>query len=177
MKYAECHPERKHHCKGLCRNCYSSVQKTKNSKMAKCHPDRPHYGKGLCHSCCARKRQKEMNLRDVGLSSELVLKLALRQRFKCGICQKTISKKTWTVDHDHISGKARGLLCGRCNTGLGILGDSVRGLEKALNYLKNTPAETLLNIETVKVSSKVNRRKWTRKKNVVDNGSVTVFAG
>lgn len=39
------------------------------------------------------------------------------------------------LDHDHITGKFRGWLCDRCNKGLGSLGDSIAGLEKAIEYL------------------------------------------
>lgn len=40
------------------------------------------------------------------------------------------------VDHDHNTNKIRGLLCSRCNMGLGFFDDSIEGLTKAINYLK-----------------------------------------
>lgn len=42
----------------------------------------------------------------------------------------------WHIDHDHVTGKVRGILCRTCNTAIGALGDSVEGLTLALNYLK-----------------------------------------
>lgn len=55
----------------------------------------------------------------------------------CGICKETFSEKQPPhVDHCHISGKVRGLLCGNCNRGLGIFRDSLGILENAKEYLK-----------------------------------------
>lgn len=51
----------------------------------------------------------------------------------CECCGKA-GKVHW--DHDHTTGKFRGWLCVSCNTGLGKLGDSVEGLERAIAYLK-----------------------------------------
>lgn len=45
-------------------------------------------------------------------------------------------KKPLHYDHDHKTGQFRGWLCTRCNTGLGLLGDTIETVERALNYLK-----------------------------------------
>lgn len=45
---------------------------------------------------------------------------------RCAICSKDLPKGTAVVDHCHESGKVRGLLCGQCNTGIGLLGDGRR---------------------------------------------------
>jgi hypothetical protein len=56
---------------------------------------------------------------------------------KCAVCGRHQSdlNHTLVIDHDHVTGKVRGLLCMRCNTGIGFLGDSVYSLAKALEYL------------------------------------------
>lgn len=52
---------------------------------------------------------------------------------KCKICG---SEEKLQIDHDHETGSIRGLLCGRCNRGLGLFRDSVDYLEGAVRYLK-----------------------------------------
>ena len=54
---------------------------------------------------------------------------------KCELCNKT---KDIVFDHDHVKNIFRGWLCNPCNRALGVLGDNVEGLIKALNYLKKT---------------------------------------
>lgn len=41
------------------------------------------------------------------------------------------------IDHSHITGKVRELLCNGCNVGLGSFGDSPERLELAAQYLRN----------------------------------------
>lgn len=53
----------------------------------------------------------------------------------CGICGKVLRVKKYCVDHDHVTGKVRGLLCSRCNKGLGYFGDNLAGIKKAYEYL------------------------------------------
>lgn len=56
------------------------------------------------------------------------------QHSKCAICEgETLDLH---VDHDHTTGKIRGLLCHGCNTGIGLLGDTKESLKKALAYLE-----------------------------------------
>lgn len=57
---------------------------------------------------------------------------------KCAICRIDRSKlsKAMVVDHCHETGKIRGLLCGKCNSGIGLLKDSSKLCQVAANYLK-----------------------------------------
>lgn len=59
----------------------------------------------------------------------------------CKICGEQGIGKTrqgLEYDHDHLTGKCRGLLCGRCNKAIGMLGDNEEGLLKALAYIRGT---------------------------------------
>jgi hypothetical protein len=61
------------------------------------------------------------------------------QKGCCAICKTHQSqmKQTLAVDHNHTTGKVRGLLCGNCNNGLGRFKDSSILLDKARRYLDN----------------------------------------
>lgn len=47
LTLATCHPDKKHHAKGLCRECYRKAIR----KMSTCHPDKREYQNGLCSAC------------------------------------------------------------------------------------------------------------------------------
>jgi hypothetical protein len=58
------------------------------------------------------------------------------QENKCGICGTTkYTNRDWSADHCHITNKPRGLLCIRCNAGLGYFKDNPEYLQSAINYL------------------------------------------
>lgn len=68
--------------------------------------------------------------------------LLQKQSNKCAICKSSdTGRKTsvlFLVDHDHKTGKVRGLLCHKCNAAIGMLRDSIEILNFAIEYLKNT---------------------------------------
>ena len=53
----------------------------------------------------------------------------------CDCCGST--DEALNLDHCHEKNLFRGWLCRSCNTGIGSLGDDVKGLEYALSYLRN----------------------------------------
>ena len=62
--------------------------------------------------------------------------IAICRNINCAICGIQV-EKSFHIDHCHITGKYRGLLCSNCNSGIGILGDDYRRLEIAAEYLRN----------------------------------------
>lgn len=66
------------------------------------------------------------------------LRMVDEQRGRCAICHELPSKRALAVDHDHETNKVRGLLCIKCNTGLGLFNNNIRLLAQALVYLEDT---------------------------------------
>lgn len=64
------------------------------------------------------------------------IKLAKSQQNKCAICFKKAGSRRLAIDHDHKTGKVRGLLCSKCNRALGYLNDDKELLRKAIIYLE-----------------------------------------
>lgn len=69
--------------------------------------------------------------------------LKAKQGGTCALCPKTESNphKNLCIDHDHTTGKIRGLLCDNHNRALGLFKDSIEDMEKAILYLKNHRSE------------------------------------
>lgn len=120
----------------MCNECYSkpweNVWKEKNPELKK------------QKASAWRIRRLELdpdydlkrNLRQYNLSPVDYYKLLEVQGGFCKICKMPPNKKRLHVDHDHKTGRIRGLLCTNCNTGLGHFKENSRLLEEAINYLK-----------------------------------------
>lgn len=161
---ATCHPDRSYASRGMCSYCYKNWVRANNRKKATCHPERPHWSAGLCHACYAHRSERRYLLKMQGLTEESFQKLVEKQNSKCGNCGRAIDPTNWHLDHDHVTGAARGLLCRQCNNGLGLLGDTIETIERVLNYLKFSPASALINWETVNPDNKVAKRRRNKQK-------------
>jgi hypothetical protein len=73
-----------------------------------------------------------------GMSIAHYESLLAKQGGRCAICRKEKSggNKRLSVDHDHATGKVRGLLCDTCNHGLGSFYDEASLLQKAAAYVE-----------------------------------------
>ena len=81
-------------------------------------------------------------MRYYGISINQYAEMYQEQDGKCAICGTTDSgSMDWCADHDHKTGQKRGLLCHKCNTGLGLLKDDIDTLCAAIDYLKKYQEE------------------------------------
>lgn len=133
----------------LCRGCSTEKSTTEF------HRHRRH-GDGLtsrCKSCATSATQRwyagnkkrvlsRLRFSYYGISEQEYQGLLLSQDGVCKICGKeeVATRKgvllPLSVDHDHVTGKVRGLLCRQCNFALGHFQDDSDALLKASNYLQ-----------------------------------------
>jgi len=78
-----------------------------------------------------------------GWSAQDVEKQLARQQNSCAGCLTPINKSAH-LDHDHATGKIRGLLCKSCNWGLGQLKDNPATLRRLMAYLDRNPEQTFV---------------------------------
>jgi Recombination endonuclease VII len=96
----------------------------------------------------AYERNRIKLLRKVGWTVEAYNIAAVTQNELCAICKKKCpSGRRLAADHDHVTGKARELLCVNCNSALGSFFDDPALLGLAIAYLKkhsNTAEQGML---------------------------------
>lgn len=104
-------------CKS-CRSEYNKIYRARNPELIK-------------------KLDRNANIRKRGTTPELWSAKFVEQEGKCDICgvHQSDLTKSLATDHNHLTGKFRGLLCGTCNRGIGLLKDRIDILLKAADYL------------------------------------------
>lgn len=88
----------------------------------------------ICKECCKGVSRVNHFKTAYGLSPESLQEMRQAQDGKCAICCEPCSRLN--VDHSHVTGKVRALLCPQCNAAIGMLKDSVVIAENAANYLR-----------------------------------------
>jgi hypothetical protein len=118
-KYAEAHPER-----------VAAVSKAWREK----NPEKVAF-----YAESNREKNTDSRLRrKYGITLAERNALLEAQGNACAVCKATTpgnKKYGWSIDHDHITGAVRGLLCHTCNLALGLLKDDVERLDAAIVYL------------------------------------------
>lgn len=100
-----------------------------------------------CHTCTrSMKMRGGMFKKNYGITFEEYRVMFNQQCGACASCRKPAvlhrAKKSrelvLVVDHDHITGRVRGLLCNNCNMALGLMGDNSEGVRRMLHYIERT---------------------------------------
>ncbi len=115
-----------------CTNC-GAVERDAHGNCIPCSRIRGrNWARGNAVFVNPRNRLKKYGLTDTELNS-----IQKPQGGRCVICGKPLNNKSH-VDHSHSTGRVRGILCSKCNLGLGLFGDDSRVLRRALEYLERT---------------------------------------
>jgi Recombination endonuclease VII len=84
-------------------------------------------------------RRASVLLKQYGITPTQYAEMLAAQHGGCAICHTSVPgvrTRYFAVDHDHVTGELRGLLCTRCNMALGLFQDSSPILDQASAYLK-----------------------------------------
>lgn len=101
-------------------------------------------GKPVCPGCRkdprpdAQVRERARTLRLYGLTQAGWDALIKHQGNQCAVCKTDRPGgrgERWHIDHDHVTGQVRGLLCHRCNMGIGFLLDDPEIIRAAARYV------------------------------------------
>lgn len=88
------------------------------------------------HAEANRRRELRRRATRNGQDPDLVEAYYEAHNGRCEICGGLPGQRDLSIDHDHVTGKFRGLLCGSCNNGLGRFKDDIGNLEAAISYLR-----------------------------------------
>lgn len=126
--------------RGSCKICRSKIAKNRYDRIPEIIKKKrqEYYQKNkeeFFHKTRKQHLKKKFNI-----TIEDYKNLLDNQSNKCAICESNSAKnklnKNFSVDHCHRSGKIRGLLCNKCNAGIGYFEDNVHFLKNAIKYLE-----------------------------------------
>lgn len=104
------------------------------------HRERDLSRKAAYHAANSETVNRKRLLKRYAVTEAQLTVLINDQAGGCAICREPLRNGYQThVDHDHMTGRVRGILCRQCNLGLGHFMDSAARLEAALLYLRRTP--------------------------------------
>ncbi len=114
------------------KKCIMCLRILPTTEFSKTKPRRALPNKFIYNSYC----HKCGSMRDFGLTALDYDKMFEEQKGLCGICNKpNTAIKNFHIDHCHTTGKVRGLLCSKCNLGIGYFDDNNTYLQNAIKYL------------------------------------------
>ena len=115
------------------RTCYTCKKQKNIDSFSKTIKEKTGYS-FQCKSC---KKEENMLYR-YGITIKQYNNMFEQQKGCCAICNNHQSSlnRSLDIDHCHTTGKVRGLLCNKCNRGLGYFKDNIESIKKLLEYLK-----------------------------------------
>ena len=125
--------------RGKCSECGTGTTKKAAIRCAKCN-----YAFKKVHADLKKYRADWHRLKKYGLTAEEFEAFWIVFRGKCGICKNDLKLPIQSrgqpldvvaVDHDHVTGQVRGLLCNACNKGLGLFKDNPEIMKNAIRWV------------------------------------------
>lgn len=134
---------RKRRGAAFCSPCVAKIpKKTCSVCLAQFQPDMLNGPR--CRPCASTRLHSKRIEDTYGITGEQYAQLLAAQGGVCYICHRKPGAKRLAVDHSHVTGRVRGLLCRNCNRDvLGHLKDDPAALQRAIDYLTETPAQRL----------------------------------
>lgn len=98
------------------------------------------YATGRWCKVCQREAVRDGRYRKMGVSRDEYLAVLHGQCGACAICGQheqpvKAGARGLHLDHDHVTGARRGILCSRCNQGIGRFNEDVQLMQKAIDYI------------------------------------------
>lgn len=134
---------------GICKQCideasHQSYLRNKDRVNArsfewrKKHPDKA-IAAVIKHRTKNRDRFEAARIMyEYGITFQEYDALLTKQNGTCAICRLPCATgRKLCIDHDHKTGKVRGLLCRTCNSGIGLLKEDIDTLKRAVQYLNH----------------------------------------
>ena len=118
-----------------CKKCHNEMQRVRYAKDPMAKVKRQiRAGRRKEKDPLVQKRAELKRL--YGITIEQYVEIFSKQNGVCAIClEECKTRKSLSVDHNHLTGKIRGLLCNRCNRAIGMFNDDTAILERAKKYI------------------------------------------
>lgn len=140
MRYADCHPDRKHHCLGMCKPCYKSqYEKNRRASDPEFRAMKIESSKKWHQAQGPEYRFDRWLKRQYGITIADYYDMLTAQGGRCAVCRTDDpchGRLFFCVDHDHLTNEVRGLLCDDCNLAAGKMKDDPVLLIRLADYLK-----------------------------------------
>jgi len=139
---------------GTCLDCTASITKNwaMTNRARKDETDRQYEERNPMRKSISRRRRQEIEpyrvaieelehnmINRYGISLEEYGHLFNNQGGRCKICGRlhTEFARGLVIDHDHVTGQVRGLLCDPCNRALGYFQEKITNLNSAIEYINH----------------------------------------